>query len=42
MKKELEIQCIETIPEDTEDEVFVLDENGVLVKMEVDDDVNYN
>lgn len=42
MKKELEAQCLKTIPEELEDEVFVLNENGVLVKMEVSDDVSYH
>ena len=35
-----EMQGFEVIPEDVEDEIYLRNENGELVKVEVNDDVD--
>ena len=39
MRKEMEMQGPDLIPEELEDEVYIRDEEGELVKLEVADDV---
>lgn len=38
MKMEFEAQCLGIDPEDTQDEIYVRDGRGKLVKLEVKDD----
>ena len=40
MRKLMEMQGFETVPDDVEDEIYIRDENGDLVRLEVDDDVD--
>lgn len=40
LKNIKEMQGFDVIPEDVEDEIHVRDENGELVRIEVNDDVN--
>lgn len=35
----MEMQGFETVPDDAEDEIYVRNENGELVEVEVEDDV---
>lgn len=39
MKKYFEMQGPEIVPEDTEDKVFVRNQNGELVELDIPDDV---
>lgn len=39
MKKLMEMQGFEIVPDDVEDEIYIRNENGDLVRLEVDDDV---
>lgn len=38
MKRDHEMQGPEFIPEDTSDAIFVLDQNGKMVELEIEDD----
>ena len=39
MKKHFEMQGPEIVPEDTEDKVFVRNQNGEFVELDIPDDV---